>query len=91
MDGFQPKPTGLFTAPEPYEMESSGPKPDRPGLIAIGAVIVPLPVTGLVANLRPMPRRAPPAWGRLIESGVKVPDPVGSPADEIVASLEPVP
>src|SRR5438067_515085 len=63
---LQPKPKGPFPAPESYESESCGPNPDRPGLVAIGTLIDPVPVTGLAANFSPMPRMAPPPLGRLI-------------------------
>src|SRR5437763_5898186 len=59
----QPKPNGPSPAPESYESESCGPKPERPGLVAIGTVIEPVPVTGLAANFSPMPRMAPPPFG----------------------------
>ncbi len=60
----QPKPNGPLPAPESYERPSSGPKPERPGLTAIGTVSEPVPVAGLTANFSPMPRMAPPALGR---------------------------
>ena len=37
-----------------------------PGLVAIGTVIEPVPVTGFAANFSPMPRIAPPPLGREI-------------------------
>src|SRR5882724_3415169 len=40
-----------------------GPNPDRPGLVAIGTVIAPVPVPGLAANFSPIPRMAPPPLG----------------------------
>src|SRR5262249_30368441 len=63
---LQPKPNGPLPAPESYESESCGPKPERPGLVAIGTLIDPVPVTGLAANFSPIPRIAPPPFGRLI-------------------------
>jgi hypothetical protein len=39
-----------WAAPESYQRESCGPEPDRPGLVAIGTVIDPAPVTGFAAN-----------------------------------------
>ena len=57
---FQPMPKGPFPAPESYDNASWGPNPDRPGLIASGTVMEPVPVTGLAANFSPMPRMAPP-------------------------------
>src|SRR5438477_9178805 len=62
-----PKPKGPFPAPESYESESCGPKPERPGLVAMGTVMEPVPVTGLAANFSPMPRIAPPPFGREME------------------------
>src|SRR5205085_10991516 len=59
----QPKPKGPLPAPESYERESCGPKPERPGLVARGTVIEPVPVTGLAANFSPIPRIAPPPFG----------------------------
>src|SRR6266498_4633592 len=52
---LQPKPNGPFAAPESYESESCGPEPDRLGLVAMGIVIDPVPVTGSAANFSPMP------------------------------------
>src|SRR5438874_7184010 len=68
-DRLQPKPNGPLPAPESYESESCGPKPERPGLVAIGTLIDPVPVTGLAANFSPMPRMAPPPLGKLIDGG----------------------
>ena len=39
---------------------------DRPGLVAIGTVMLAVPVNGSVPKVSPMPRIAPPAGGRLI-------------------------
>ena len=66
MDGcgrLQPTPKGPLPVPESYDKESCGPNPDRPGLMAIGRVIEPVPVTGLAANFSPIPRIAPPPLG----------------------------
>src|SRR5437879_5112138 len=67
MDGrerLQPKPNGPLPAPESYESASCGPKPDLPGLVAIGTDMEPVPVTGFTANFSPMPRMAPPPFGK---------------------------
>ena len=64
---LQPKPNGPLPAPESYESESCGPKPERPGLVAIGTLIEPVPVTGFAANFSPIPRIAPPPFGRDID------------------------
>jgi hypothetical protein len=61
---LRPKPYGPLPAPEPYESESYGPKPERPGLVVIGTLIEPIPVTRLAANFSPTPRMAPPPLGR---------------------------
>jgi hypothetical protein len=37
--------------------------PDRPGDVAIGTLIEPVPVTGFAANFSPMPQIAPPPFG----------------------------
>src|SRR5947207_686549 len=66
---LHPKPNGPLPAPESYESESCGPKPERPGLVAMGTLIEPVPVNGLAANFSPMPRMAPPPFGRLIDGG----------------------
>src|SRR6266480_7027838 len=66
MERAQPKPKGPLPEPESYESESCGPKLDRPGLVAIGTVMEPVPVTGLAANFSPMPRIAPPPLGKEI-------------------------
>src|SRR5262245_53181597 len=66
-DRLQPNPNGPLPAPESYESESCGPKPDRPGLVAIGTVIDPVPVTGFAANFSPIPRIAPPPLGSDID------------------------
>jgi hypothetical protein len=42
-DKLQPNPYGPSPAPESYESESCGPNPYRPGLVAIGTVIEPVP------------------------------------------------
>src|SRR5438045_6405852 len=60
---FQPKPNTPFPAPESYEMDNCGPKPERPGLVAIGTDIEPVPDTGFVVNCSSMPRIAPPPLG----------------------------
>src|SRR5205814_10360713 len=77
---LQPKPNGPLPAPESYESESCGPKPDRPGLVAMGTLIDPVPVTGFAANFSPMPRIAPPLLGREIE-GATTPPFCGSALD----------
>lgn len=69
-DRLHPKPNGPLPEPESYDSESCGPKPKRPGLVAIGTVIEPVPVTGLAANFSPMPRIAPPPLGREMEGAV---------------------
>ncbi len=58
------RPKGPLPAPESYERLSSGPKPERPGLTAMGTVSEPVPVAGFTAKFSPMPRMAPPALGR---------------------------
>src|SRR2546421_11904006 len=69
---FQPRPKGPLPAPESYESESCGPKPERPGLVAMGTVMEPVPVTGLAANFSPMPRTAPPPLGKeIVGSGLR--------------------
>lgn len=70
MDGIerlQPKPKGPFPEPESYDNASCGPKPERPGVVEIGTLRDPVPVTGLAANFSPMPRIAPPPFGSDIE------------------------
>src|SRR3954463_15910168 len=62
-DSPQPKPNGPLPTPESYDRESCGPKPERPGLVAIWIVSEPVPVTRLAANFSPMPRIAPPPLG----------------------------
>src|SRR6059058_4812446 len=61
-----PKPKAPLPAPESYESDNCGPKPERPGLVAMGTVMEPVPVTGLAANFSPTPRIAPPPFGRAI-------------------------
>ena len=39
----------------------------RPGLVAMGTLIEPVPVTGFAANFSPMPRIAPPPLGSEME------------------------
>jgi hypothetical protein len=67
---LQPNPNGPLPAPESYDSESWGPKPERPGLVAMGTVIELVPVTGLAANFSPIPRTAPPPFGREIWGGL---------------------
>jgi len=52
---------------DPDVSDSCGPNPERPGLVAIGTVIEPVPVTGFAANFSPMPRIASPPLGREME------------------------
>jgi hypothetical protein len=56
-------------APASYESESCGPKPERPGEVAIGTCIEPVPITGLAANFSTMPRIGPPPLGSAIAGG----------------------
>jgi len=67
---FQPRPKGPLPAPESYDNDSWGPKPERPGLVAMGTDIEPVPVTGFAANFSPMPRMAPPPFGSEIAGGL---------------------
>src|SRR5207244_11761958 len=68
----QPKPNAPLPAPEAHERESCGPKPERPGLVAMGTVMEPVPVSGLAANFSPMPRTAPPPLGKeIVGSGLR--------------------
>src|SRR5580698_9527967 len=60
----QPNPKGPLPAPESYERLSSGPKPERPGLAAMGIASEAVPFAALTANFSPIPRTAPPALGR---------------------------
>src|SRR5438876_11331349 len=71
-DRLHPKPKVPLPDPESYASESCGPKPERPGLVASGTVIVPVPVTGLAANFSPMPRIAPPPLGSEITGAEEV-------------------
>src|SRR5258706_13125925 len=66
---FQPNPKALLPAPESYESNSCGPKPERLGLVASGTDMDPVPVTGLAANFSPMPLIAPPPLGNEIAGG----------------------
>jgi len=68
-DRLQPNPKGPLPEPESYVRLSWGPKPERPELVAIGTLIEPVPVTGLAANFSPIPRIAPPPFGREIAGG----------------------
>jgi hypothetical protein len=65
-DGVQPTPNGQLPAPESWESDSCGPKPERAGLVAMGTVIEAVPVSGFAANFSPMPRMAPLPLGREI-------------------------
>jgi hypothetical protein len=60
---LQPKPKGPLPFPVSYESDNEGPNPLRPGLVAIGMLIEPVPVTGFAANFSPMPLIAPPPLG----------------------------
>ena len=68
-DRLQPKPKGPFPEPESYERLSCGPNPERPGLVVMGTFMEPVPVTGFAANFSPIPRMAPPLFGRFIAGG----------------------
>lgn len=61
---FQPRPKDPLPEPESYDRDSCGPNPPRPGDVAMGTDIEPVPVTGLAANFSPIPRMAPPPLGR---------------------------
>lgn len=63
---FRSKPKGLFLALEAEASERWGPKPGRPGLIAMGTDVRPVPVPGSAANFSPVLRIAPPHFGRVI-------------------------
>src|SRR3954447_4891594 len=69
-ESVHPKPNGPLPAPESYASASCGPNPDRPGVVAIGTDIDPVPVTGLAANFSPIPRMAPPPVGGAIDGGL---------------------
>src|SRR6266516_3804521 len=73
---LQPKPKGPLPAPESYESASCGPNPERPGLVAIGTDIEPVPVTGLAANFSPMPLIAPPPLGSVIVGACGIAEPL---------------
>src|SRR5260370_41973223 len=60
---LQPKPNGPLPAPESYESGNCGPKPDRPGLVAIVTAIEPVPLARLTPNFSPRLRIAPPPLG----------------------------
>lgn len=66
---LQPKPNGPLPAPESYDRDSCGPKPERPGLAMTGTAIEAVPVTGLAVNFSPIPRMAPPPLGRAMAGG----------------------
>src|SRR5438309_5309978 len=63
---LQPIPKTPFPAPESYDRESCGPKPEREALTATGTVSEPVPIIMLVVNFSPIPRIAPPPFGREI-------------------------
>ena len=44
-------------------------QPPRPGLVAMGTDIDPVPFTGLAANFSPIPRTAPPPLGSCMAGG----------------------
>jgi hypothetical protein len=66
-DSDQPNPNGPFPRPESYDKDNCGPNPDRPGLVAIGTDIAPVPVAGPAENFSPIPRIAPPPLGNEID------------------------
>jgi hypothetical protein len=51
------------TAITMYAIEISDPNPLRPGGVAMGTLIDPVPVTGFAMNFSPNPRMAPPPLG----------------------------
>jgi hypothetical protein len=66
MDGkesLQPRPKGPFPEPESYGRESGGPNPEWPGLVAIGTVKAPVPVTGFAVKFSAITGIAPPPLG----------------------------
>src|ERR1700722_4707247 len=64
-DTLHPKPKGPLPAPELYDKLNDGVKPERPGLSGRGTESDPVPVAELTANFSPIPRIAPPPFGRL--------------------------
>ena len=62
-DSAQPKPNTLLPPPESYCKPSWGPKPCRPGLVAMGMLNEAVPVAGLIDSFSSMPRKAPPPLG----------------------------
>jgi hypothetical protein len=71
-DRLQPKPNGPLPAPESYERVNCGLNPERPGLVAMGTVMEPVPVTGLAVNFSPIPRIAPPPLGKEMDGAWRV-------------------
>jgi hypothetical protein len=71
-DKLQPNPKDPFPEPESYESVSCGLKPERSGLVTMGTVIEPVPVTGLAANFSPIPQIAPPPLGKEITGAEKL-------------------
>jgi hypothetical protein len=67
IERFQPKPNGPLPEPESYESDREGPNPERPGLVKMGTLTDAVPVTGFAPNFSPIPRIAPPPFGRDIE------------------------
>ena len=63
---LHPIPNTPLPLPESYATVSCGPNPERPGLVGMGTLSEPVPVTGLAVNFSSMPRMAPPPLGRLI-------------------------
>src|SRR5688572_4735056 len=60
---LQPNPNGPLPDPESYARLSCGPNPDRADDVAIGTVVLPVPVAGFEANFSPTPRIAAPPFG----------------------------
>src|SRR4051812_18708766 len=85
---LQPKPNTPLPAPESYESVRLGPKPERPGVVAIGTLIAAVPVTGLAANFSPRPRIEPPL-GNVRGGGGSTTGPTGSPLTTPLGTTHP--
>src|SRR5262245_2174537 len=81
----QPRPNGPFPAPLLCDRPSDGPNPERPGDKARGTDIEQVPVAAAIENFSPMPRIAPPPFGKV---GVGSPGPDGPSGERGSADAE---
>jgi len=70
-------------------MESWGPKPDRPGDVKRGTLKEAVPLAEFTSNFSPIPRKAPPPFGRDRLGGLE--GPLSEPVEEALSGASAFP